>query len=199
MNMTPIGEMRSQITLRRWAYQQDEAGGSEKVLTATWSVRAKVEDRSGTIVNPQSQDQWKYDYRISFYYEPSRIVISNDTIDYDGKRLRINSLSIKEEGMRREVIARCSTIENLPLDTSLTTYKVRKYDYTGTSGENTFSHASLIGKSILGAFKDGLEYQVILTGTPTGKQVKYNSISGGFLWSDSFEPGEHGLIQFTDV
>lgn len=83
----------------------------------------------------------------------------------------------------------------------LNTCKVKTYDYTGIGGEDNFTPAAglLVNKSIVGAFKDGVEFRIISSGTPASKEVKYTSSTGNFLWSIPFETGEPGFIQYQDI
>ena len=103
-----IGEMNRRITINSWTSSKDAGGGISPVPNGSYTIWAKVEDRSGTFINAQMQQQWNYDYKITFRYEISRPVTSNQTINYDGKNLTINSISFENEGNRKYVIARCS-------------------------------------------------------------------------------------------
>lgn len=104
-----IGELNRRVTVKSWGHTQDEAGGLIDTLTASYTIWAKVEDRNGRQMISEQQREWDYDYKVTFRYEKSRIVTSGMTIDYDGKRLAINSLSYINEGNRKFCIARCST------------------------------------------------------------------------------------------
>jgi len=78
---------------------------------------------------------------------------------------------------------------------------IKTFDYYGIGGEDNFTQISLPdlrGKTIIGAFKDGIEFALLLTGTPSvlAKEVLYDSTTGSFTWSIPFEPGEHSLIQY---
>lgn len=212
--MTAIGEMNRRITLKSWTAVQDAGGGSSPVNVASYIVWAKVEARNGTPFINEKQQVWNYDYRITFRYEKSRIPKSNFTIDYDSKRLRINSISYENEGTRKWSVARCTTIDANIDDSGdgsiLTT--LGTWDYYGIGGEFDFTAASTItpigapptipkdlrNKTILGAFKDGIEFNVILGGSfdPIVKQVLYTPATGNFLWSTPYEPSEHTLIQY---
>lgn len=210
-----IGQLNRRITLRSWGSTQDEGGGPIALLLVTYTVWAKVEQRSGQMYSGQQQPIWTYDYRVTFRYEKSRVVSSNFTIDYDGKRLAINSLSYSEEGNRKYAIARCSTVDaNINTDNDIFA-TVGTWDYYGIGGEDEFTAASdvtpigapptvpidLRGKTIIGAFKDGIEFNVLLGGPftdPSIKQVIYNSALGTFLWSIPYEPLEHTLIQYLE-
>lgn len=106
-----IGELNSRITIKTWSSEQDETGAPVKLLAASYNIWAKIESRSGHLYVGQEQPLWNYDYKISFRYEKSRSVASNSTIDYDNKRLAINSISFEIEGKRFWVVARCSTTD----------------------------------------------------------------------------------------
>jgi SPP1 family predicted phage head-tail adaptor len=104
-----IGDFNRRVTVKAWGSTQDEAGGVIPTLTASYTIWAKVEDRSGQVRQDEQQREWNYDYKVTFRYEKYRVVTSGMTIDYDGKRLAINSISYFNEGNRKEVVARCST------------------------------------------------------------------------------------------
>lgn len=211
---TEIGELNRRITLKSWTSTQDEGGGSSAVNVASYIIWAKVEARNGTPFINEEQQVWNYDYRVTFRYERSRVPQSNFTIDYDSKRLKINSVSFEQEGVRKWCVARCNT-EDANIDTDndisiLTT--LGTFDYYGIGGEDEFTAASTItpigapptvpkdlrNKTIIGAFKDGIEFNVILGGSfdPVVKQVLYVPATGRFLWSLPYEPSEHTLIQY---
>lgn len=83
---------------------------------------------------------------------------------------------------------------------SLNSNPVQTYYYNPTGGETSFTDASLIGKNIIAVFKDGIEFNVITTGTPVGKEVFYNSATGYFEYSQSFDAAEQdSLIIYQGV
>lgn len=208
-----IGEMNRRIIVKSWGSSSPDAGGGiSAVQTGVYTIWAKVNARSGALYTGEEQALWNYDYEVTTRYEKSRIVKSNQTIDYDGKRLAINSVSFSEEGNRKFVTCRCSTTDGF-IDTSgdvhgpaTPTPGIRTLDYSGIGGEDSFIATELlngdpyplIGKTIIGAFKDGIEFSVQLSGVPdpAKKEVVYNSTTGAFTWSIPFEPGEHTLIQY---
>lgn len=108
-----IGDFNRRITLQSWTTTQDEAGGSAAVIDQSYTIWAKVEDRSGRTFGGEQQEQWSYDYKVTFRYEKSRKVNSNMTILYDGKKLLIRSLSYADEGQRKFCVARCSATDNM--------------------------------------------------------------------------------------
>lgn len=77
---------------------------------------------------------------------------------------------------------------------------ISNYSYTATGSEgDTVTIASLSGKKILMVSKDGItQAGIITTGTPTGKQVLYNSGTGSFTFTTSFEPNENLFIVYQN-
>ena len=104
-----IGQLNRRITIKSWTSSQDDAGGIISTETKSYTIWAKVESRNGMLFTGEQQRQWSYDYKITFRYDKCRVVSSNDTIDYDGKRLSINSISFQDEGNKKYCVARCST------------------------------------------------------------------------------------------
>lgn len=208
-----IGEMRSRITLKSWGSYQDEGGGPVPLLLNSYTIWAKVKARNGQLYTGEQQAIWPYDYEVSCRYEKTRVIASNFTVDFDGKRLAINSVSFKNEGNRKDTVLACRTIDaNINTDNDIFA-TVGTWDYYGIGGEDEFTAASdvtpigaaptipidLRNKTIIGAFKDGIEFAVLLGGIPSplAKEVVYNAGTGNFLWSIPYEPDEHTLIQFV--
>ena len=83
--------------------------------------------------------------------------------------------------------------------------KVKRYPTVGstapaTGGETSFVIASLIGKDILSVTKDGVgNNDIILSGTPVAKEVKYETTTGTFTWAIPFEAGENYFILYQDL
>lgn len=103
-----IGKLNTRINIITSTPSQDAGGGLSEVRTDDYPLWAKVEARDGRMITGESQVQWSYNYKIIFRYEKSRPVSSGQTIEYDGKRLMIHSISYEDEGKRRYCIARCS-------------------------------------------------------------------------------------------
>lgn len=106
-----IGKLNRRVNLKAWGNTQDEGGGVIPTIISSYNIWAKVENRNGNLFTGEQQREWQYDYKVTFRYERSRVVNSSMTIDYDNKRLAINSLSYQDEGERKFAIARCSTLE----------------------------------------------------------------------------------------
>ena len=151
-----IGQLNRRVTLKSYGSTQDEAGGLVPVTTASYSIWAKVEDRNGREFTNQQQEQWSYDYKVTFRYEKSRPVKSNMTIDYDGKRLKINSLSFSNEGNRKYCVARCSASDltevdsGEPIEPGSSNSDVNIMFRVGdedapADGDTTYSNSELVG------------------------------------------------------
>lgn len=204
-----IGDLNRRISFEQWDAAQDPGGGPIAVLKNTYPIWAKVEPRSGVSLTNQQQYTWNYDYKITFRYEKSRVSQSNFTIKYDNKRLAIQSLSFVEEGNRKYVIARCSTTDVTVEDYTDVQLNISVYTYFGLGDEFSFIKdgtatsppnfaRDIRNRTVLAAYKDGIRFDVILTGTPdvNFKQVLYTPSTGQFLWSIPFEPEEVAQIDY---
>ncbi len=194
-----IGKLNRRITIRSWTSSKDDGGGPVAVQTGSYSIWAEVKPRTGQRFSDTDQMLWSYDYKVKFRYEASRVVGSNMTIDYDNKRLAINSIEFEDEGTRKYCIARCTTTDQ-SIDNSgngaNVPFRANVYEYIGVGDESSFTVSTLKNKTIILAHKDGVQYRVILSGTPVDKQVKYTASTGGFEWSDPFQPTVFAQITY---
>ena len=202
-----IGKLNRRVTIKSWGNTQDEAGGIIPVETASYPIWAKVEDRNGRLFTGEQQAQWSYDYKVTFRYEKSRVATSNMTIDYDSKRLAINSLSYENEGNRKYCIARCSATDlktvldngtgdgsdGNPTDLGLNLlFRVGDVDAPVT-GETEFIITQLIGLTTD-------QFTVFRNGLPMwpDTEFSFNSATGKItliLPNDKFNYGEQFLIK----
>lgn len=76
---------------------------------------------------------------------------------------------------------------------------VHRFQYTAVGGETVVTtvkdmngnNLSLIGKTLLGYWKDGTGFSKLITsGTPTDKEVKFDSTTGGITVQMDYMPGE---------
>lgn len=75
--------------------------------------------------------------------------------------------------------------------------QIFRIEYTGVGGENGFTDSQLINKRILAVYKDGVEFSEIITsGTPVNKQVKYTTGTGAILFPMTIEPGEEIAVLY---
>ena len=107
-----ISEFRNLITISRSAAPTKSAsGGLNKGSATTWTRYAKIESRSGSVGIDRSERTWNYTYKITIGYDPLNKERSGDIVTYDTYKLQIREVSFQDEGKRRLVILRCSTVE----------------------------------------------------------------------------------------
>lgn len=69
---------------------------------------------------------------------------------------------------------------------------VKMFDYTASGGETTITWAGSIGFDCISVSRGGVEVQDIQTsGTPTGNNVKFNTVSGVLTFGTALVAGEH--------
>jgi len=66
---------------------------------------------------------------------------------------------------------------------------IGRYTYIATGGETQFTVSAAIGKTAIGMFKDGVFFLPV-TGTPTGKQMKFDASTGIVSFEIECEPNE---------
>lgn len=119
-------------------------------------------------------------YRKEFW---AIITNSTDTGSFDG--IATFSISLKGTGAITQIFT----------PPSPTTGQMYRYPAMGntappTTGAYTWS-TGLTDKTIINVVKDGRgSSNIILTGTPVGNEVLYDSITGDFTWAVPFEDGE---------
>jgi SPP1 family predicted phage head-tail adaptor len=194
------GLKNRRITVETWATVKDTGGGTSGTIVSSYKMWADVESRDGRMIQGENQRMWPYNFKLTVRFEKSRPIYVNQTIVYDGNRMSIQSISINREGMRWEYILRCSSVGQTGLSVvgpgEISTNSTKNFSFTAIDNTNVWADPSLINKQIVGAFKDGFEWQVILTGTPVGKQVLYTASTGTFLWGVNYSQGEYSLIQY---
>lgn len=194
-----IGELNRRVIFENWTISQDAGSGNNKTIESNFYQWAKIENRDGRQFLNQDQQQWNYDSKIIVRHNSS--IVSTTTLVYENARYTIQSLSIDEEGTKRFMVLRCSKIDGDVVSGGTIIGDTRAYvfDYEGVGGETSFTESSLINKTIIGAFKDGQQFQVIFSGSldATKKQVKYTASTGLFEWTGSaYNTGEQATIQY---
>lgn len=190
-------KLDSRVNINRYTTAKNEFGGLVAVLTGSWSKWAEVQDRTGSSAQSYQQTQWSYDNVIVMRYELERPTRSNDVVEYESQFYKINSIQIKSEGFKMWELLQVTKIdESINSDAPMDTGNIKVYNYIAIGGEVDFTYNGLIGKSVFGAFKDGIQYLVITSGTPVGKEVKYNASTGNFTWGTAFEPNEVATILY---
>lgn len=106
-----IGEMRNRITVKSFTYVKDAGGGTSPVLSSTFTIWAKVEDRTGSAQIIENKPVWNYDYKITIRFNKLRPVEQGSIVEIGTKKMKIQSLQNKQEGKNFYLILRCSTID----------------------------------------------------------------------------------------
>lgn len=187
------------VIIRRWSSIQNTSGGNIATQVASWNKWAEVQERSGSVGDNFQQRTWTYDTTIVMRFEKERPTRSNDTIDYEGTRYEVQSVSIKREGHKQWEVIRVVKLDvDINSDAPVDTDNIKVLNYTGVATENTFTSALLIGKTVFGAFKDGIEFRVLTSGSVNvnQKEVLFNTLTGQLTWSVAFYPGEQATIQY---
>ena len=185
------------VTINRYTTSLNEFGGLVSVLTGSWSKWADVENRDGSTAKSYDQNQWTYDQNFVLRYERERPTRSNDVIEYESQFYKINSIQIRTEGAKSfEYIKATKLDESINSDAPMDTGNIKVYNYIAEGGEYQFTYNGLVGKNVFGAFKDGIQYLVITSGSPVGKEVLYNSATGEFTWGAYFEVNEVATILY---
>jgi hypothetical protein len=201
-------KLNLRVKIKRWSTIKNEFGGLEPIEVASWFKWAEVRasnwinldmfnTRSGRTNSEYDQEKWQYDATIILRYEKERPTHSNDTIEYENAIYKINSISINNEYAKNYEIIKCTKIDELinndaPMDTG----NINTYNYIAIGGEFEFTNSALIGRNIFLAFKDGIQFQLITSGTPTGKEVIFNSTTGTLTWGAFFETDEESTIVY---
>lgn len=97
------------------ASAQNDQGGNIPggIEVARWKKWAAIQDRSGSNQFTNQQQVWDYDYKIMMRFERTRPTKSNYMIEYEGHRLKIESLSLDSEGYKDEEVCRCSKVDEV--------------------------------------------------------------------------------------
>lgn len=185
------------IEIKRYSTVKNEFGGLISVQTGAWYKWAEARDRNGLEDNTKQQSQWQYNQIFIMRYESERPTRSNDVIYYENQPYKIISVQIRREGYKSwEYIESAKIDENINSDAPMDTANIKVLNYTATEQTATFTNTILVGKSIFGAFKDGVQYVIITSGTPVNKQILFDDSTGQMTWSVEFEIGEVATILY---
>lgn len=172
-------------------------GGLVSVLTGSWSKWAEVQDRSGDEQKQYDQSQWTLQSIMVMRYEKDRPLRSNDVIQYENEFYKILNISIRREGHKFwEYVNTIKLDESINSDAPMDTGNIKVFNYTADGGEYQFTSSLLIGKSVFGVFKDGVQYVVKDALPVSGKEVYYEDSTGEFTFSTYFEAGEIATVLY---
>jgi SPP1 family predicted phage head-tail adaptor len=192
-----VYKLDRRIEIKRYSTVKNEFGGLISVQTGAWYKWAEARDRNGLEDNTKQQSQWQYNQIFIMRYESERPTRSNDVIYYENQPYKIISVQIRREGYKSwEYIESAKIDENINSDAPMDTANIKVLNYTATEQTATFTNTILVGKSIFGAFKDGVQYVIITSGTPVNKQILFDDSTGQMTWSVEFEIGEVATILY---
>lgn len=116
------------------------------------------------------------------------IISSSDTGSFES--MNIFDIGLQGTGKLTQVF---TPVVPIPVGAGL----VYRYEYTAVGGETGFTDAELAGKTILEVNIDGISYgPIIISGTPVGKEIKYITASGQFVWPPPAEAGEEIYVLY---
>ncbi len=91
----------------------DQGGNENATPIDTWEKWAHIDNRTGSNAFTNQQQTWQYDYKVIMRFERTRPTQSNYEIQYDGYRMKVESVSIDSEGYKGYEICRCSKIDEV--------------------------------------------------------------------------------------
>ena len=185
-------KLNRRVEIKKYTSAANAFGGLESVQTGAWYKWADVFDRTGGSNRDYQQLKWDYTHTIVMRYEKERQLRSNDIIFYELIPYKINNISIKTEAGKAWEIVSCTKIdENINSDAPMDTGTIQIFNYIGTYLPiSSFEEDALVGKTVFAVFKDGIQFMQININTPTGKQVFFDSTTGGFFFGLYIEEGE---------
>jgi len=192
-----VYKLNRRITIFRYTTVRNEFGGLVAVETGNWTKWAEARDRQGTPRNDYQQREWTYDQVFIMRYETERPTRSNDVINYEGEFYKINSVQIRNEGNKEwEYIQAIKLDESINSDAPMDLNQIQVYNYLGIGGETTFTYNGFIGRHVFNCFKDGIQFVIITSGSPVGKEVLVDSTTGELIWGLQFEDGEYATVLY---
>jgi len=192
-----VYKLNRRITIYRYTTVRNEFGGLVAVETGNWTKWAEARDRQGTPRNDYQQREWTYDQVFIMRYETERPTRSNDVINYENEFYKINSVQIRNEGNKEwEYIQAIKLDESINSDAPMDLNQIQVYNYLGIGGETTFTYNGFIGRHLFNCFKDGIQFVIITSGSPVGKEVLVDSTTGELTWGLQFEDGEYATVLY---
>lgn len=173
------------ITIKKYIYGVDEFGGPIKQAVLIYAVWAEVRNLSGSRSIDNLQLTYDKTWRITKRHEVSRELQPDDEIVYDGNTLTIQEVHPDNEGRQAyDIITARSAPNTQSSEQPIVPTVTGDFHYVSPGGNYSFPTGQLNFDSIL-VFRDGIQYTVIIDGTPEGKQVFYNQSTGVFTFSTS--------------
>ena len=190
-------KLNRRITIYRYTTVKNEFGGLVAVETGNWTKWAEARDRQGTPRNDYQQREWTYDQVFIMRYEVERPTRSNDVINYENEFYKINSVQIRNEGNKEwEYIQAIKLDESINSDAPMDLNQIQVYNYLGIGSETSFTYNGFIGRHVFNCFKDSIQFVIITSGSPVGKEVLVDSTTGELTWGLQFEDGEYATVLY---
>lgn len=198
----PIGDFNTLPIFENWDYSTDSGGGVLKTLNNSFYAWAKMTPRQGgrTFIggdlNENNQSTWIYDMEVWIRYTEN--LNSDSTMVWQNTRYGINFISIHDEAKKRFLRLFVTMIDQNLVTTGIITPTTPAYvfNWTAEGGETELQDNSLINKTILGVFKEGLSKEIIFSGVPDDRQVLYKPSLGKFTFGIPFYADERLQIQY---
>jgi head-tail adaptor len=93
-----ISDLNRKITVHKYTFGQDQAGGNTKTLLTSYEMWAKVEENSENRALDNLQVSYLSSWRVTLRHEATRPLYENDEIMYDSNLFSIHSITRKNEG-----------------------------------------------------------------------------------------------------
>lgn len=197
-----IGEFNCLPIFENWDYTTDDGGGVLKTLNNSFYAWAKMTPRQGgrtfigADLTDNNQSTWVYDMEVFIRYTSN--INSDSTMVWQNKRYGINYFSIHNEGKTRFIRLFTTMMDDNLVTSGIITPTTPAYvfNYTAEGGETEIQDNSLINKTPIGVFKEGLSKEIIFVGSPLDTQVLYEPLLGKFTFGIPFVQDEKLQIQY---
>ncbi len=93
-----ISEFNRRVTVRKYSFAQDDAGGNIKTLASSYPIWAKVEPTAGNKTLDNEQVAYTKTFKVKVRWEQSRILDHTDEFLYNDNLLIIQSITKEAEG-----------------------------------------------------------------------------------------------------
>ena len=104
-------DLNRRITIKVYGFTKDAIGGVTQTVTSSYDVWAQVENRTGRALDFAQQPMAVYDYKITKRFEIGRETKATYTIEYEGKHLKIETVSFDDERFKKFEVIRATVIE----------------------------------------------------------------------------------------
>lgn len=184
-----IAQLNREVTINKYVFGQDDAGGNIKILVLSYSLMADIQQMNNNYILEQLQIKYGEGYRVTTRYEPSRLLTPNDEIVYAGRTHKIQGIRMQEEAMKRFNIITTSVSNDLSNPNTGVFTMANEYHWLAAGDEYTVQANDVKNwAGIILLFRDKVQYHVIKSGTPAVNQALYDVNAGTFTFSNSIIP-----------